>query len=257
MDHLPQLSTLQQQFLETTRRADPSTPIPWLGRWKVEQLVVHLARIHHWAAGQARRKQETPLGRGPFDLPALYEDCAAELRQTLAELDPDARAWTLLDDGRPTDDAVPATRTERPVGTVRFWHRRQTHETLVHLWDLRAAIGEDVDVDDALWLDCLDELVTVMHPRQLRLSRVPAPTVRLRFAPTEQGMSEQGADAVVTLEGAPDDAPVVTVAGPAKSLALLAWGRGVPEDDRLAAPGVTVDGDRALAEQAVRAGLTP
>ena len=99
MDHVSALADLQGQFLETARRADPATPVPWLGRWTVQKLVVHLARIHHWAAGQARRQQETPLGRGPFDAPALYAECAAELRETLADLDPAAPAWTLLDDG--------------------------------------------------------------------------------------------------------------------------------------------------------------
>lgn len=246
MDHLRALAEYQQQFLATTRRADLATPIPWLGRWTVEKLVVHLARIHHWAAGQARREQESPLGRGPFDVPQLYTECAAELRETLAELDPDARAWALIDDGLPKAEQT---------GAVRFWHRRQAHETLVHLWDLRTAIGEPLATDgfepgDEAWLDCLDEVVTVMHPRQLRLERAALPAARIVFRP-------DGADASLTLRGAADDAPLVTIAGPAQSLALLAWGRGVPDDDRLAAEGVEVEGDRPLTEVVVRAGLTP
>ncbi|MGM1029075.1 MAG: maleylpyruvate isomerase family mycothiol-dependent enzyme [Actinomycetota bacterium] len=241
MDQLAALADLQGRFLETTRRADPAVRIPWLGRWTVQSLVVHLSRIHHWAAGQARRRQEEPLGRGPFDLPELYESCARELREALAELDPDARAWTLLDDGVPRGEQT---------GTVAFWHRRQALETLVHLWDLRTAIGEQLDVDDEAWLDCLDEVVTVMHPRQLRLERVTPPAVRIAFAPT-------GTDAVLELAGAPADAPEAVVRGPVRSLALLAWGRGVPDEDRLAAHGVTVEGERSLAEATVRAGLTP
>lgn len=236
-DQLTALADLQQQFLDTTRRADPATPIPWLGRWTVEKLVVHLARIHHWAAAQARREQETPLGRGPFDdLPALYAECAAELRQTLAELDPDARAWALVDDGVPK---------AQQTGTVRFWHRRQLHETLVHLWDLRTAVGEPLDADDALWLDCLDEVVTVMQPRQLRLERVAPPAARLVFAPA-------GADASLALTGAPEGAAEIVIAGPEQSLALLAWGRL-----GLAAEGIEVRGDRQLAAAVLEAGLTP
>ena len=237
MDHLTALADLQEQFLETARRADPATPVPWLGRWTVEKLVVHLARIHHWAAGQARREQETPLGRGPFDLPALYAECAAELRETLAELDPDAPAWTLLDDGVP--------RAERTGSTVRFWHRRQAHETLVHLWDLRAAIGEDVEAPAERWLDCLHEVVTVMHPRQVRLEHVEPPSTAIAFQP-------EGAGASLSLAGAPDGAEAVTISGPSKSLALLAWGR-LPLD----APGIAVDGDRSLAAAVLERGLTP
>ncbi|MCR8671099.1 maleylpyruvate isomerase N-terminal domain-containing protein, partial [Agrococcus sp. HG114] len=202
IDRLSLLADLQARFLDTTSRADRTTPIPWLGRWRVEQLVVHLARVHHWAAGQARRQQEEPLGRGPFDdLPALYAACAAELRETLAELDPDARAWALVDDGVP--------RAER-TGTVRFWHRRQLHETLVHLWDLRTAVGEPLDaggpaIDEAVWLDCLDEVIDVMHPRQLRLERVAPPAARLVFEAT-------GADAPRALAGAADGAAEVRIA---------------------------------------------
>lgn len=241
MDHLRALSDFQEQFLETTRRADLTTPVPWLAPWTLEQLVVHLARIHHWSAAQARRAQAVSLGRGPFDVPRLYAECATELRATLDELDPDARAWTLMDDGVPPSE---------PTGTVRFWHRRQAHETLVHLWDLRSAIGEHVEAPDAAWLDCLDEVVSVMHPRQLRLERIAPPAARVTFRPSD-------VDASLTLSGALSDAPEAVISGPARSLALLAWGRGVPEHDPLAGDGVEVEGDRALAAAVVGAGLTP
>lgn len=241
MDHLSALADLQEQFLETAQRADPATPVPWLGRWTVEKLVVHLARIHHWAAGQARRQQETPLGRGPFDAPALYAECAAELRETLAELDPAAPAWTLLDDGVPRDERT----GPQPGSTVRFWHRRQAHETLVHLWDLRAAIGEDVEAPPERWLDCLHEVVTVMHPRQVRLERAAPPSAAIAFRP-------EGAGASLALAGAPEGAEEVIVAGSSKSLALLAWGR-LPLD----APGIGVRGNRSLAAAVLGQGLTP
>ena len=239
MDHLTALADLQQQFLETAGRADPATPIPWLEPWTAEQLVVHVARIHHWAAAQARCEEHASLGRGPFDAPRLYAECATELRAALAELDPDAPAWTLLDDDAP-EGGRPA-----PRGAVRFWHRRQLHETLVHLWDLRAAIGEDVDAAPETWLDCLDEAVAIMHPRQLRLGRVPPPAARVVFDPAE-------GDASLALAGAPDGAAEIVIAGPAKSLALLAWGRL-----RIEGAGNEVRGDRALAAAVLGAGLTP
>ncbi|MCC2336612.1 maleylpyruvate isomerase family mycothiol-dependent enzyme [Cellulomonas wangsupingiae] len=227
---LATLGSLQDAFLAAVPAVPPDTRVPWCGRWRVRHLVVHLARIHHWAAGQARRSQETPLGRGPFVLDELYGAQARELRETLAALDPDAPAWT-LDDSR----------------VVRFWHRRQVHETLVHLWDLRTAGGLPLDVPAALWADTVDEVVRVMHPRQVRLGRVGAPDRRIGLAATDVGR----AWTVHAADDAPA-APVVEVAGPAGALALLLWGRTTCDDPRLA-----VTGDRGTLEAALAPGLTP
>lgn len=235
-DHLDALARYQADFLATTTRADPRAPVPWCGRWRVSNLVVHLGRIHHWAAAQARRVQETPLGRGPFDLAPFYAQNAEELRTTLAELDPEARAWTLLDDGVP--------RAEQ-VGTVRFWHRRQALETLVHLWDLRTATAEELAVETEAWVDCVDEVVTVMHPRQIRLGRIEAPQVRLRL----EAVDAVGRWDLMAQEGATQ---VVTIAGPARELALLVWGRAA-----LDAPGLHIEGDPGAASAALAVGLTP
>jgi uncharacterized protein (TIGR03083 family) len=233
--YLDALHEYQDVFLATIPDADPGAPVPWCGDWTVEDLVVHLARVHHWAAAQARMVQQAPFGNGPFDLVQLYAQCAAELRATLAELDPDARARTLLDDGLPPTEQV---------GTVRFWHRRQALETLVHAWDLRVACGLDFDPGPAAWQDCFDEVVTIMHPRQIRLGRITAPATRVRFD-VEEGPT-------VWLHGAPADAPEITITGPARSLALLAWGRTTSDD-----PALTVTGSRAALDELLAAGLTP
>jgi len=225
-DLLAVLSGLQGDFLATIPLVDPTTPVPWCGRWRVKDLVVHLARVHHWAAAQARRRQETPLGRGPFELEELYAGCAAELRDTLTELGPDAVAWTLAENG-------PAS----------FWHRRQTHETLVHLWDLRTAGRLDLSVEPRIWADTVDEVVTFMQPRQERMGRMeplPAP-VGLVAADTGRSWLLGGSTR-----------PSATVSGPSEALALLLWGRATPADERL-----TVEGDTAALEDALGRRLTP
>lgn len=234
IDHLTALRERQLQFLGSIPLVDAATPVPWCGRWKVRNLVEHLARVHHWAAGQARRRPEVALGRGPFELTSFYATQADELFDTLRELDPDAPAWTLADDGVPR---------EQRTGTVRFWHRRQALETLVHLWDLRTAGGLDYEADDEAWADCLDEVVTVMHPRQLRLARVQPPPVRVRFVATDAAVE-------FDLAGAPPDAHEVTVTGTVRSLALLAWGR-LPITDTV------IVGDDTALEAVLAAGLTP
>lgn len=227
---LATLAALQDAFLASVREVDPGARVPWCGRWRVRDLVTHLARIHHWAAGQARREQESPLGRGPFVLDAFYAAQAAELRETLAELAPDAPAWTL-------DDS----------GVAAFWHRRQVHETLVHLWDLRTAGGLPLAVAPGLWADTVDEVVTVMHPRQVALGRAAPSPHRVRLVAAD-------ADRSWTLHAA-DDAPPepdVEVAAPAATLALLLWGRATPDD-----PSAVVTGDRTALDATLTARLTP
>jgi uncharacterized protein (TIGR03083 family) len=167
------------------------------------------------------------------DLAADYAAAAAVIEQTLTELDPDEPCWTLLDDEVPED---------RPrLGTRRFWHRRQAMETLVHLWDLRTAggLGLEIAADD--WLDCAEEVVSVLQPRQLRLGRISAAQTRVVLAPVGGPLLE--------LAGAPEGAAVATVRGSAKQIALLLWGRTDAED-------LEVTGDRtALAAALV--GIVP
>jgi Mycothiol maleylpyruvate isomerase N-terminal domain len=70
---LDMLAGLQSTFLTSIPEVDPGAPAPACGRWRVRNLVIHLSRIHHWAAD-------------------LYGDCATELLETLRSLDPAAPA---------------------------------------------------------------------------------------------------------------------------------------------------------------------
>ena len=232
IDHLALLAATQDRFRATIGEVDPTTRVPWCGRWRVRDVVVHLARIHHWAAGQARRRQETPLGRGPFDLDDLYGRCAAELLTTLQGLGPDAESWTLLGNG-------PAS----------FWHRRQLHETLVHLWDVRAASGLAVDAEAAVWADTVDEVVTVLQPRQARLGRMAPLTAAVHLTATDTPHHW-----VLGATGTTADR--IAVSGPARVLALLLWGRLDPAD-RVVTDVVTIEGDAGLLADVLGRRLTP
>jgi len=237
-DYLALLTRLQGDFLAGVRTSDAGARVPACGRWRVRNLVEHLARIHHWAAGQARRSRETPLGRGPFDLVELYDTCAAELRETLAGLGPDAVASTLL--GR---------------GPASFWHRRQVHETLIHLHDLHAAsVGPVPDAVDTVapqvWADAVDEVVTMFQPRQVRLGRIEPLAQTVALAAPDVGVTWMlGAHED---ERGPGPEPVATVTAPSRELALLVWGRLTPEE-----AGADVGGDRAALDGVLASRITP
>lgn len=244
LDHLTLLARFQHDFLAAVPDADADALVPACGDWTVRELVEHLAQVHHWAAGKARGVRGPALGRGPFNLAAHYAAQATTLLQALAEVDPDSVGQVL------------AHPQPMGPGPVRFWHRRQTHETLVHLHDLlaaRAGAGSTglVGAEPEVWADTVDEVVTVLQPRQVGLDRMAPLRHPVALAATD-------VDGTRTwVLGAPgerleDVAPGVVVSGPAEGLALMLWRRLTPAE-----AGLTVEGDRAALEAALSEPIVP
>jgi uncharacterized protein (TIGR03083 family) len=226
LDHLALLELVQRELHGTIDLVPADAPVPSCGRWTVTELVDHLAGIHHWAAAMARGEDEEPLERGTVPLAEHYARCAHEVTATLAALGPDAPGRTL----------------EGP-GPASFWRRRQLHETLVHLWDLRTAGGLGVDAAPEVWADTVDEVVHVMQPRQVRLQRMPALDVPVDLTALDAGRTWRLGPGGV--------APRVAVAGSAESLALLLWGRRTPGGPHLAVAGDGAALDGVLAQPLV------
>ncbi|QZN86690.1 maleylpyruvate isomerase family mycothiol-dependent enzyme [Cellulomonas sp. C5510] len=226
------LAEAQDAFARLLADADPDAPVAACPGWTVTDLVLHLGAVHVWAAGMARGtdsdEEGAPGPREPVALQARYREQAGTLLGTLRALGPDAPGLTLLGPG-------PAS----------FWHRRQVHETLVHLHDLAAAAGAEHPVTDpSLWADTVDEVVTVMLPRQVRLGRTTLPEVAVRLAAPDAGRT--------WLLGVAEAGPAAEVAGPSRALALLLWGRTTADD-----PALRVAGDRAALRAALGRALTP
>jgi uncharacterized protein (TIGR03083 family) len=141
-------------------------------------------------------------------------------------VDPDRSCWTL-----------------GPPHTVGFWRRRQLHETALHRWDLQTALRRPASMDVDVALDGVDEVLTTMLPRQLRLQRLEESSrwVRLRVG---------GRDRVLALSAGRDAQPVATVTADAATILLLLWGR-------LSLDNVPVDGDRQACDDILRGALTP
>jgi uncharacterized protein (TIGR03083 family) len=240
-DRLTLLARLQDEFAAAVPGVDPDARVPACGDWRARELVVHLAGVHHWAAGMAQgdtsRSEDLaePDGGAPA-LAALYRRHAAALLAALEVAGPDGAAVTLVGDG-------PAS----------FWWRRQGYETLVHLHDLHAARAGSgaaalgaVDVGPDVWADAVDEAVTLFQPRQVRLGRMAPLADVLRLEASDLAWSwTLGA-------GEPGAAPGAVVRGPARGLALLLWGRL-----SLAEAGAVVEGDEAAARRVLDAPLVP
>lgn len=232
MDMLDLLAREMTQVERLVSEADLAAPVAACLGWNVYDLVTHLGAIHCWAAAATRTPPDgvVPDGEKPqgLDAPALavwYAASAAGLIEALS-IDPDRPCWTL---------AQP--------GTVGFWRRRQLHETVVHRWDLEKALGRPARIDTDTALDGVDEVLTVMLPRQVRLRRVEESPlwVRLRI---------DGQDQALASSDSRDTQPVATVAGDASTVLLLLWGR-------LGLDSVSVDGDRGALEDFLRHALTP
>jgi uncharacterized protein (TIGR03083 family) len=217
LDHLGLLPELTGLFGAALRTADLTARAPALNGWTVADVGAHVIGVHRWVTVIVREGTRPARQNRPddvVDVVAAYPPAADELLRVLREADPDASAWSL-------------DRADRRVG---FWARRQLHEVLVHLWDVRsaadptpAAIG---DVAPAVCADGVDELLQMMATR---LGRDPEPLPGpLALHATDTGdrwlllpdwtLAEQPSD--------PVGQPTATVEASARALLLHVWGRG-------------------------------
>lgn len=221
--------------------ADLSLPVPSCPGWTLNGLVRHLGGGQRWAEEMVRTRAGGPLpdddfrdlsgyvGEDPAELGAWLVKGAGQLADALRAAGPDAPLWTPVAAGSPGPLAG---------GTVAFYARRFTHETLMHGADATLALGLAFVVDGEVAADGLDEWLQLAslpemldyHPGWRSLFGAGR-TVRLHAADT-------GADWFVDLTGeviawGRDRAPAaVTVTAPVADLLLTVYGRrGVRADE--------------------------
>ncbi|GAC1610945.1 MAG: maleylpyruvate isomerase family mycothiol-dependent enzyme [Mycobacteriales bacterium] len=219
-------------FATLLDHADLTRPVCGCPGWTVQDLGTHLGQIHRWAREAVRTgpSDEVTGPSDPADLASWFREGAAQLLGELAQDDPDRPCWGF----------GPAPRT------VRFWLRRQAHETALHRWDAEHAVTGSATIHDDLARDGLDEVATVFLPRQLRLGRLEANGGLLALHP------DGGVPLLLDLGAAPGQAATTTVSGPAVALLLLVWGRTTADD-----PRVTITGDAGLARATLALPLVP
>lgn len=206
---LDELASAAEQFTAALAAAeqapaDLSSPVPACPGWTLQDLGVHLGRVHRWTAGilQGADPRQRPNIK-PAAGQLLSEWYCAEseaLRRALAATGPDAPCWTMADEQR----------------TAVFWQRRQVHETVVHLWDAHRALDQRIDLDPVLAFDGVAEVRDVMYPRMRKAERVKPLTHALVFC------AEDVASPPVVIGHAQTS---LEVRAPAVTLMLLVWQR--------------------------------
>jgi len=231
MDRIAELTHATNTFADLLDEAELAAAVPACPGWTLLDLADHLGGVHQWArhavvAGNPDGDAE-PAPRERAALARWYRTHAGRLVQALTEVGAEAPAWTFGPEPH----------------TAAFWQRRQVHETVMHLWDAQASQGAPTDLDPALALDGVDEVVNVFYPRQVRLGRTE---------PLPAGLGLVAADAPGHPGFAIGTTPDVTIEATASTLLLLLWHRV-----DLAGSDVQVTGDAAHAADLLRHAITP
>ncbi|MGO9963083.1 MAG: maleylpyruvate isomerase family mycothiol-dependent enzyme [Acidimicrobiales bacterium] len=151
MDHLEHCDLLAveiERFAALVETASPSTPVPSCPGWAVNDVALHLGSVHRWAEHLVRARaaaripsSEMDLDEGPVDGEWIRLGGEA-LLETLRASDPADPMWAWGLDQH-----------------VRFWSRRQLHETLVHRFDLEIAEGHRPAAAAHVAADTIDEFL--------------------------------------------------------------------------------------------------
>ena len=221
-------------FTDLLRAGALDASVPRCPGWNLADLGDHLGGVHGWAHGIVTTGSPSDAPTAPprrDELADWYAERAADLVAALSTADPAAPVWTF----------------GTPPRTVAFWIRRQPLETAVHLRDGREAVGRTAPIDPDLAASGVDEVVTMMFPRQVRLGRIPplARGIRLELS------DRPGTSYVLAGDGLdPEAAYDATVRGTAEQVFLWLW-------RRLDTAELSVEGDDAAVADAYATALTP
>jgi len=153
-EHCDRLEAEIERFAALLEVAEPDTNVPTCPEWSVSELARHLGSIHRWAEFLVRYESErrVPLASLGLD-DSIPTDSAwilsggADLLSTLRSANPEAPMWSWGQDQH-----------------VRYWPRRQLHETAIHRCDLEIALGLRPELDPAVAADAIDEFLANLAP---------------------------------------------------------------------------------------------
>lgn len=245
IDFLTACATAASEVVDTIPGCDLDAAVPACPGWTAYDLVRHLGNTHGWAAtvvetrAAADKQDDAPPSTRPRAVARWYAAKAEDLLAVLREAPVEADCWTF-------------SAQHHQVG---FWSRRQTHETLVHLADLRQTMGRTSTIHPVLAADGVAEVLEVFLPRMHARGRpadLRAPLL-LHATDTRDSwvVSPGGPPRTRRVAGEEVDDRWDLVTAPAADLMLLLW-RRLPPDH----PSVVVGGDVERVRGFLRSPLT-
>jgi uncharacterized protein (TIGR03083 family) len=139
------------RFAEGLANADMSARVPTCPEWSIEDLTRHLGTIHRWATILVKERATARISRATMSIDSDVVDAewlrsgGRALVGVLRSANPDDPMWAWGADQH-----------------VRFWSRRQLHETFVHRLDLELATKTLSYFDPVIALDATDEFLANM-----------------------------------------------------------------------------------------------
>jgi uncharacterized protein (TIGR03083 family) len=234
-EHCDELDREIDRFADSLASADPAAAVPSCPGWTVLDLTEHLGTVHRWATRLVAERSPTRIpwagltdDTDVFDARWLREGGRA-LIEALRGADPDEAMWAWGTDQH-----------------VRFWSRRQLHETFVHRLDLELATGATSYVDPAVAFDAIDEFLANMKAdRDISLCAREgrgAELFRIRStAPAARWTVRLTSDGYEFVDSGEE--PDAELAGPAGDVLMVVLRRR-----DLAGSEVAVSGDESLAQ---------
>lgn len=228
--HVRAIQEHSAALADAAERAGLDAKVPTCPDWVVRDLVGHQGQVHRWAATYVSTgRTDTDLGLEdvPDDdaLLTWFRDGHAGLVDAITKASADLECWSFLPAPSP----------------LAFWARRQAHETTIHRADAESAAGKQLDVDPALAVDGIDELLLGFYSRgRGRLVTDSPLTLGLR-------VTDAGADDAWTVVIGPDGRAITrgsatgncVVTGRASDVYQFLWNRR----DR---SGLQLEGDPAV-----------
>ncbi len=166
-EHIEALRTEGLLLVDSAEATGLEPMVPTCPEWTVRDLVRHVGEVHRWAMSHvvdARQELNTDaesLKTWPQDdagLLAWFREGHAELLQALEAHDPGLQCFSFLPNG--------------PTG-LRFWARRQAHETAMHRVDAQGVTGDVSPAPADFAADGIDELLRGFYAR--RPTRLASP----------------------------------------------------------------------------------